>query len=450
MALRIMGGEPPESIPFGGEQAYIDIFDWRELKRWNIPESAVPPGSEIRFRVPSPWEEHRKAIIGTIALIAIESFLILGLVINLRRRRLAERSLSQSEARLSLAAAAANAGMWSMSENTGQVWATDEIRELFGFPSHVELHYKDVLRMIHPEDRERVHQTVQQAMQSGEELVIEYRVLRANGSVRWIASRGRQQQTTVGKPSSMMGVSVDVSERKQAEDTLRRQEQDLSRLTGRIINAQEEALRRLSRELHDDLTQRLAALALDAALIEKQLNPAQPQVVQNLKDLRTNLSEVAEEVHDLSRQLHPSILDDLGLVQAVQAECAAFTKKTGIDLSFTPHDFPDSVAQPLALCLYRVIREGLQNIAKHSQAAAASITLQGLSDGIRLLIQDKGIGFDFNEVKKKAGIGLSSMRERVRLINGTISFKSKPGQGTEIEVSIPLGGGDDQTTAADS
>ena len=95
---------------------------------------------------------------------------------------------------------------------------------------------------------------------------------------------------------------------------------------------------------------------------------------------------MAEEVHDLSRQLHPSILDDLGLVQAVQAECAAFSKKTGIALSFMPDAIPDSVPPPLALCLYRVMREGLQNIAKHSGAAAASITLQGLSDGIRLLI----------------------------------------------------------------
>ena len=115
-----------------------------------------------------------------------------------------------------------------------------------------------------------------------------------------------------------------------------------------------------------------------------------------------------------------------------------------------PHDFPDKIPQQPALCIYRIIREGLQNIAKHSRATAASITLQGLSGGIRLLIQDQGIGFDSNEVKKKAGIGLSSMRERVRLINGSISFKSKPGQGTEIEVSIPSGGGDDQTTAADS
>jgi PAS domain S-box-containing protein len=422
MALRIMGGEPAASIPFGGDQAYVDLYDWRELKRWSIPESAVPPGSEIRYRELSSWEAHREAIVGAIGLMAIETFLILGLVINLRRRRRAEQSLSESEARLSLAAASANAGLWSMSVDTGQVWATDKIRELFDFPPHEELNFKSFLGRIHAEDRERVQRTVQQAMQSGEDFAIEYRVLRADGSVRWIASRGRLQPAKAGKPSGMMGVSVDVSERKETEDALRRHEQDLSKLTGRIIYAQEEELRRLSRELHDDLTQRLAALALDAALIEKELNPLQPQAVQGFKELRANLSEVAEEVHDLSRQLHPSILDDLGLVQAVQAECAAFTRKTGIDLFFAPHDFPDSVSQQPALCLYRVIREALQNISKHSRAASASITLQGLSDGIRLLIEDKGIGFDPQGVKTKAGIGLSSMRERVRLVNGTISF----------------------------
>jgi len=358
-------------------------------------------------------------------------------VINLRRRRLAEQSLSESEARLSLAAASANAGLWSMSVDTGQVWGTDEIRELFGFSRHEELHFESFLRRIHPEDRERVQRTVQQTIQSGEELIIEYRVLRADGSMRWIASRGRLQQAKTEETKKMMGVSVDISERKETEDTLRRNEQDLSKLAGRIIYAQEEELRRLSREIHDDLTQRLAALALDAALIEKQMDPSQPQAVQDLRHLRTNLSEVAEEVHDLSRQLHPSILDDLGLVQAVQAECAAFINKTGIDLSFMPHDLPDSVSQQSALCLYRIIREGLQNIAKHSRAAAASITLQGLSDGIRLLIQDKGVGFDPKEVRKKSGIGLSSMRERIRLVNGNISFNSKSGQGTDIEVFIP-------------
>ena len=260
MALRIMGGESPASIPFGGEQAYVDLYDWRELKRWNIPESAVPPGSEIRYRVPSLWEEHREAIIGMIALIAIESFLILGLVINLRRRRLAERSLRESEARLSLAAASADAGLWSMSEDTGQVWATDEIRELFGFSPHEELHYENFLgrdpsrgsRTGSP-DRAAGHAVRRGGLSSSTVSCVPTGV--CAGSLHAAAS----SKPRLGKPSSMMGVSVDVSERKQAEDTLRRQEKDLSRLTGRIINAQEEELRRLSRELHDDLTQRLAA-----------------------------------------------------------------------------------------------------------------------------------------------------------------------------------------------
>jgi PAS domain S-box-containing protein len=440
MVLRIMGGDPAASIPFGGEQAYVDLYDWRELKRWDIPESAVPAGSEIRFRAPSLWEEHRQAIIGAIAFMAIETFLILGLVINLRRRRLAERSLSESEARLSLAAASANAGLWSISKVTGQVWATDEIRELFGFPPHEELNFESFLGRIHPEDRERVQRTVQQSMQSGEDLVVEYRVQRDDGGVRWVASRGRLRQAKDRGSINMMGVSVDVSQRKETEDALRRNGQDLSRLAGRIISAQEEELRRLSREIHDDLTQRLAALALEAALIERQLDPVQYQTAQELKGLRANLSEVAEEVHDLSRRLHPSILDDLGLVHAVQAECVAFTKKTGIELSFVRGDLPEPVSQPLALCLYRIIREGLQNILKHSGAAEASITLRALADGIHLVIQDKGVGFDRNEVKRKAGIGLSSMRERVRLVNGTIAFESNPGEGTVIKVFIPSGG----------
>ena len=438
LALRIMGGESPASIPFGGEQAYVDLYDWRELKRWNIPESAVPPGSEIRYRVPSSWEEHRRAIIGVTVLIVIETALILALLANFRRRRKAERSLRESEERVRLAVSSAGAGLWSAELRTGRIWATDKARKLFGFAPEEPLNYEKVLSLAHPADRDLVRRSLQQAMESGEETIIEYRLALPDGKIRWISARGGLQQNSPRESKRLAGVCIDITARKLAEETLKQHENELMTLTGRLIYAQEEELRRLSRELHDDLTQRLAAMALDAALIEKQLDSAQHQSIQDLKGLRTNLTEVADEVHNLSRQLHPSILDDLGLVQAVEAECAAFTKKTGIDLSFVPRDLPDSVPQPLALCLYRVIREALQNMGKHSRAAAASITLQGVSDGIRLLIQDKGVGFDSQEVKKKAGIGLSSMRERVRLVNGTIAIESKPGKGTELQVFIPF------------
>ncbi|MGE5258294.1 MAG: PAS domain-containing protein [Hyphomicrobiales bacterium] len=438
MVLRILGGESPAFIPFGGQEAYVNAYDWRELKRWNIPEPTVPAGSEIRYRVPSIWEEHSEAIIGAIALIMIESVLIIGLVVNLRRRRLAEGHLRESEARLSLAAESADAGMWSIEADNGRVWATDKTRELLGLPRHIELQYDDFLRRVHPDDCERLNGAIQEAIQSGKDATEQYRIQRADGSLRWLASHGRFQPAGPGQPMRLMGVTVDITDGKQGEELLRQNQQDLSRLAGRIISAQEEELRRLSREIHDDLTQRLAALALDAALIEKQLNPSQSQTVKELKDMRDNLSEVAEEVHDLSRRLHPSILDDLGLVQAVQAESAAFINKTGIDLSITTDGFPDSVSRELALCLYRVIQEGLQNISKHSGAKAASITLQGLSDGVRLLIEDNGVGFDPEEVRNKAGIGLSSMRERVRLLNGAINYKSQLGQGTQIEIFIPI------------
>jgi two-component system, NarL family, sensor kinase len=152
------------------------------------------------------------------------------------------------------------------------------------------------------------------------------------------------------------------------------------------------------------------------------------------------LIEVSEDVHSLSRQLHPTILDDLGLVEAVKSECMVFSRRTGIAVSFEPNNMPGAIPKDIALCLYRVIQEGLKNIEKHAKITQAQISLQGLSGSIRLLIQDVGAGFDPHTIKNKAGLGLSSIRERVGFINGTMSVKSEQGKGTEIEVFVPLEG----------
>jgi PAS domain S-box-containing protein len=439
MALRILGGESPAFIPFTGEQGYVTLYDWRELKHWGIPESAVPPGSEIRYREPSLWRDYQGTITSVIALMIFESLLILALVMNLKMRRKAERALLESEERVRLAASSAGAGLWSLDVNTGHLWASDKARELFGFSMDGALNFDIVLGVIHPDDREEVRQSVQQAVQSGHEGRIEYRVALPDGTARLIASQGRFLHDSAQGSNRVMGVSVDITERKQAEELLRQREKELMMLTGRLISTQEEELRRLSRELHDDLTQKLAVLAMDAGMIEQQLKPLKVQAAEETRDLKRKLIEVSEEVHNLSRQLHPSILDDLGLVQAVQSECAIFTKRTGIALSFAPSDVPDAIPNDIALCLYRVIQEGLRNIANHAKTNEARIALQGLEGGVGLLIQDLGIGFDVGEAREKSGIGLAGMRERVRLVGGTISLKSEPGKGTEIRISIPLG-----------
>jgi signal transduction histidine kinase len=118
-------------------------------------------------------------------------------------------------------------------------------------------------------------------------------------------------------------------------------------------------------------------------------------------------------------------------------------------LSFAPSDVPDATPNDIALCLYRVIQEGLRNIATHAKTNEARIALQGLDGGVGLLIQDLGIGFDVRGVREKSGIGLAGMKERVRLVGGTMSLRSEPGKGTEIQISIPLGGEHGQTACTD-
>ena len=374
------------------------------------------------------------------SLIIVETSLVVGLLFTIRRRRKLERSLRESEDRVRLAASSAGAGLWSMDLSTGGIWATERARQLFGCALEEPLSYEMMLGHIHPADRDQVRVSSEQAVESGKETILEYRVPLPDGNVRWVAYRGRLQQDSPGGPKRLMGTCIDITVRKLAEETLRQRENELMTLTGRLIHTQEEELRRLSRDLHDDLTQRLAVLAIDAGMLEKNLRPLQPQASQELADLKTKLIEVSDEVHALSRQLHPRILDDLGLVEAIQSECDAFSRRTGIVVSFDPANPSVSIPNDIALCLYRVFQEALQNISKHAKASEARVVLQDPPEGIHLLIQDSGIGFDVKQVAGKGAIGLSSMKERVRLVNGTVSIMSEPGRGTEIHVFIPFGG----------
>ena len=158
--------------------------------------------------------------------------------------------------------------------------------------------------------------------------------------------------------------------------------------------------------------------------------------------------KISEDVNRVSRQLHPAILDDLGLIRAIESECAAFELRENIEIIFIKEDVPDMFPEDVPLCLYRIVQEGLNNITNHSRAKRCEIFIRGEAGTIRLTVTDKGVGFDPVEVRKKTGLGLASMRERVQLVRGDFSIDTKPGRGTIIQVSIPLKGEDrhDATT----
>jgi signal transduction histidine kinase len=231
---------------------------------------------------------------------------------------------------------------------------------------------------------------------------------------------------------------------KRADDALRAREQSLKqtreglrKLAARLIRAQEEERSRIAREMHDDWTQRLALLGIDLARLEQQLG-APESALPLLRTMQQHLVELSEDVHALSRQLHPSILDDLGLVEALRSECASFSRREGIEIVYRPENVPSTLPKDVALCVYRVAQEALRNLAKHAAVSQGRVSLAVTGPELVLQVRDEGVGFDQAAARSEPGLGLSSMEERVRLVRGELSLTSAPGQGTTVEVRVPL------------
>jgi signal transduction histidine kinase len=232
--------------------------------------------------------------------------------------------------------------------------------------------------------------------------------------------------------------------RKRADEEIRAREQllqqtreRLRRLAGKLLHAQEEERRRIAREMHDDWTQRLALLGIDIAKVEKHVGVPE-KALPLLRTMQEAIVKLSEDVHTLSRQLHPSILDDLGLVEALRSECASFSRREGIAVVYHPEEGPANVPKDVALCVYRVAQEALRNVAKHAAVNQVWVTLGAVGATLLLRVEDRGIGFDPATVSSEPGLGLSSMGERVRLVQGEFSVTSAAGQGTTVEVRIPL------------
>ncbi len=223
-----------------------------------------------------------------------------------------------------------------------------------------------------------------------------------------------------------------------AKEQLLRQAKDrLRQLNTKLLVSQEEERSRIAREMHDDWTQRLAILGIDAAKLENQLD--QKEVALPLvQTIRERLVSLAEDVHELSRQLHPSIIQDLGLAEALRSECAGFTRRENVTVDYAAGNVPANLPNDIALCIYRIAQEGLRNVAKHAAVKHASLELVANDRELILYVHDEGVGFPTENGNSQPGIGLSSMEERIQLVGGSFKIESEPGRGTTVEVRVPL------------
>lgn len=223
---------------------------------------------------------------------------------------------------------------------------------------------------------------------------------------------------------------------KQKQLTRARSEQ--MRLSGMLINAQEDERRRVAAELHDDFSQRLAILSLGIETVAELVPRSAEAANQQLHELHNSASELGADIHTLSHRLHSSTLDRLGLVPGVGAFCKEFTAQKGVQVVFSHENVPRPLPSDTALCLFRVVQEGLRNVKKHSGASRAKVTLEQINGHLHLVISDDGTGFDLKGLSSKQGLGLFSMEERARLIGASFRIHSEPRKGTRIEVWAPV------------
>lgn len=232
---------------------------------------------------------------------------------------------------------------------------------------------------------------------------------------------------------------AEITERMRTEHSLEFSRLELKRLASQLIRIQEDERRRISRDLHDDINQRLALLSIELEGIQRQLPLLTPAISQTIRSIAERVAELSEDVRHLAYHYHPSILDDLGLSIALQRLVEDVGSRNHLETRITCHDLPKTLSQDVATCLYRIAQESLNNVVRHAKASRIEVALTQSSMGLNFTIADNGVGFPPDLRRADAGgLGLLSMKERVALIGGTLTIDSALGAGTTLQASIPL------------
>jgi PAS domain S-box-containing protein len=339
-----------------------------------------------------------------------------------------EKALLTREEWLRLAAQGSDLGLWYWNERTNSLFWDQKTRGFFGVPLEGEVTLDMFYGAVHPDDRMRVEQVWRSQLEGGIPYALEYRALRPDGCVRWINARGNGYYGTDGEPLYMIGVVFDVTDRKEAE-------QERLELSGRLIVAQEQERKRLAQEIHDDFCQRFAVLSVRLRTLARDELPRNPLVDELIGEMATLETDLQAFAH----RLYSPKLKLLGLVPSIESLCKDFSRDYGVQVRCEHADVPGDIASDRGLSLFRITQEALHNVAKHSGATCVAIDLKRQSDNIALSVFDNGTGFTPSENGAPQGIGLQSIRERVRMMGGTVLFQSRPAvEGTRIAVMIPL------------
>jgi PAS domain S-box-containing protein len=349
------------------------------------------------------------------------------LAADLIERTLAEEALRQSEERFRQIADTAPVMIWMSGTQKEIAYLNQTWLDFTGRPLDAMLG-QERADVLHPDDAERCLEVYSKAFDQREPFQMEHRIRRHDGEYRWTVTAGVPRYEVDGSFVGYIGTAVDITERKLAEEAL-------SMVSQKLIEAHEEERTRIARELHDDINQRLAVISVRVGYLTQA--PA-ADFDRQIGDVSQEIAELAADVQALSHGLHPPKLELLGLQAAAAGLCDELSRRHDVTIDARFENIPMTLPPEISLCLYRVLQEALQNVVKHSVSRHAHVSLNGDIDAIHLTVEDSGAGFHPHEAMSGPGLGLTSMRERLKAVGGQLSIRSQQGRGTMIHAVAPL------------
>jgi PAS domain S-box-containing protein len=432
---RESGFQAAERALMGGQsQELMDQILYRQKQIEHLEDQLLVDRSHTR------QARIRQGFTGTVmaALLAVIALIVAPLDVRraVAQREMARRELQESESTAHSLFEAASQGILIVDQRGQIVMANPATERMFGYQldelrgQPVEALLPERLRTGHEAHRENYFAHPQTRPMG---LGLDLQARRKDGSEFFAEISLSYIQTARG--TLAVAFVTDISKRRSDEQELRQQRADLQRLAARMMTAQEDERRHIARNLHDDLSQTLAFLAIDTGKLAAQ---SPESVARQLRPLQRRAVEAAETVRQISHELHPSILDDLGLTAALEQYCEEFQERSGIATHFVSQNVPEYLPKDVSSCIYRVAQESLRNVSKHSKTETVFVRLEMVDSAVRLTVKDLGVGLARNASESRTSIGIVGMKERARLVNGNLSLQSRFGEGTEVSLEVPV------------
>ena len=364
---------------------------------------------------------------------------VVGYLHDVTQRRQAEDDLREREAILAHAQAIAKLGCWEITLATGEEHWSDEVYRILGYPPRsFEPSRERLMERICPDDRERLHGCLDEAIAREIPCGLEFRVLRPDGDERFVRMRAEILRDVQGKGRIVVGTLLDFTEHRRNELSLERSRETLRKLAAHLQTVREEQRTEIAREIHDEMGQGLTAMKIDLVRLRSRLEGSDPKVTDLVRSLLASLDATMTAVQRIMSELRPSVLDDLGLAPAIEWLTRQFTERTGITCDLDLPEAGPALSQDARTALFRILQESLNNVARHAGAATVRVTLHHGRQSTRLMVEDNGRGISPAELESGQSFGLLGMRERAAVFGGKLSIRGEPGMGTRVDVTIPM------------